>query len=179
MSLIQNQWHRASDRHQVKAGTIAKREWAQKPGARRSRAYRERYGGGKRATPPVEANLLKWGVDSGRLVGGLKMTLQASKSKGTNTGRINVPANRLEQHTFGDGYERWAADLRQRVPLMAGNLDAAIRDPEVRADLQAMMDTIAEGAVIAGNKRIDQLVAERNRQLLGLLKQLARIAAAA
>jgi len=146
--------------------TIARRERAARnPG---TRSYKRRYQGGRTGHTPPDSHSAKWGIDSGRMINGIHVTLRTS-STGQPTATVNVPANRLEPISFGlQRFGEFRDKLRQWVPALDGKLNATA---EARAKMEAVVKEIARSVVVTSEAKYRALQRRRRALMIRLLGQ--------
>jgi hypothetical protein len=110
---------------------------------------------------PSPANISKWGYFSGRLADGLSVRQSVSDKAFT----INVPANRLDEDSFGSGFLAFLQILEAEVP---GFRDAAkLMDArEVRTAINHSINEMITSSTAAGAEKIRALRAKRAQLLL-------------
>lgn len=133
-----------------------------------TKSYRVRYRGGRTGETAPETGNPKYGIDSGRLRGGISVRVRR-RSTGVAVATLNVPANRLEPISFGlQHWERFRNDLRRLVPALEGNFDI---DPRGAAKINKVLASIADNVVITKDAAYRRLVLKRRRMLIQLLQQ--------
>jgi hypothetical protein len=135
---------------------------------RNTKSYRVRYRGGRTGETAPDPNSVKWGIDSGRLRGGVTVRVRR-RSTGLATATLNVPANRLEPISFGLAHwERFRDDMRRLVPALEGKFDA---DPAGAAKIRKVLASIADSVVTTKDAAYRRLIIRRRKILFQLLQQ--------
>lgn len=170
----------ADTMHQALVNEISKvdREVSDSTLDRRERAAREqgtstwysqRYGGGKKHTPPNKRTPKKRRYnDSGRMAQGIAVRLRRSSSTGLATATLNVPVNRLEARSFNSSRNPYSMrdlirDLQTDVDILGGR----VRHPDTKTLVREVMRTTKDIATAKDLRSLD-------RKLLKGLKRTAR-----
>lgn len=146
--------------------TRKKRERARHPQAEQTDSYKRRYTGGRTGHTPPQPGAVRLFHDSGRLVNNMVINWRPSASAGGGVMTINVPANRLDETSWGQGsfsFQSFVEQLKSHIPLLRGDYQA----PELhRAWSQSLHDILASKRAEFERKR-----ARRNRLAFSIIKQ--------
>lgn len=149
----------------VSPATQARRALAAaNPGAK---WVQKRYAGGRTGFKAPNQTQ-RWGNDSGRLADGWFVR----ENKTDQSWTVNAPANRLDPTTFGAGFEKFIAGLRERMPILNDARELLNRDKFNAAVSSAVGDVISVGEMkgdAASVMKLKQLAAAKRAAVRALL----------
>jgi len=154
----------------VSQATIDRRQRAHKS-ENQTRWYQRRYTGGRTGETPPDPNSTQWGNDSGRLANGVFVR----ENKTNYSWTVNVPANRLDERTFGSrGFMVFLQKLAELVPAL-GNPGSLLANERLNSAIDEAMDVLI---VATGNAALRANAAKRaalRKAQLGFGKALVRM----